>query len=204
MTTQSVTNGQHGPSNGCNGFLNGFDGLANGYNGLTNGRNGFNHDSEANNSTLNGGHNTGLSKGFANGTGAHLLRMANGLGFKSIGSRERRALSSPVSPPADLPFIQPVSTELKPIIKADLVNAQSSLAAEDSTEPKTSSPTDATSTLIADSVPMESAFMVSAPGKVIVFGEHAVVHGKVSTARRMGDETDAENINRCFSLYRPQ
>jgi mevalonate kinase len=30
------------------------------------------------------------------------------------------------------------------------------------------------------SSPMLPAFMVSAPGKVIVFGEHAVVHGKVS------------------------
>lgn len=30
------------------------------------------------------------------------------------------------------------------------------------------------------STPMMPAFMVSAPGKVIVFGEHAVVHGKVS------------------------
>jgi hypothetical protein len=30
------------------------------------------------------------------------------------------------------------------------------------------------------SSPMMPAFMVSAPGKVIVFGEHAVVHGKVS------------------------
>ncbi len=31
------------------------------------------------------------------------------------------------------------------------------------------------------STPMMPAFMVSAPGKVIVFGEHAVVHGKVCT-----------------------
>jgi mevalonate kinase len=30
------------------------------------------------------------------------------------------------------------------------------------------------------SSPMMPAFMVSAPGKVIVFGEHSVVHGKVS------------------------
>jgi mevalonate kinase len=30
------------------------------------------------------------------------------------------------------------------------------------------------------SSPMMPAFMVSAPGKVIVFGEHAVVHGKVT------------------------
>jgi mevalonate kinase len=30
------------------------------------------------------------------------------------------------------------------------------------------------------STPMMPAFMVSAPGKVIVFGEHAVVHGKVT------------------------
>jgi mevalonate kinase len=30
------------------------------------------------------------------------------------------------------------------------------------------------------SSPMMPAFMVSAPGKVIMFGEHAVVHGKVS------------------------
>jgi hypothetical protein len=29
------------------------------------------------------------------------------------------------------------------------------------------------------SSPMLPAFMVSAPGKVIVYGEHAVVHGKV-------------------------
>lgn len=29
------------------------------------------------------------------------------------------------------------------------------------------------------SSPMMPAFMVSAPGKVIVFGEHAVVHAKV-------------------------
>lgn len=30
------------------------------------------------------------------------------------------------------------------------------------------------------SSPMAPAFMVSAPGKVIVFGEHSVVHGKVN------------------------
>lgn len=34
------------------------------------------------------------------------------------------------------------------------------------------------------SSPMMPAFMVSAPGKVIVFGEHAVVHGKVSSTAR--------------------
>lgn len=33
------------------------------------------------------------------------------------------------------------------------------------------------------SSPMMPAFMVSAPGKVIVFGEHAVVHGKVCQRR---------------------
>ena len=32
------------------------------------------------------------------------------------------------------------------------------------------------------STPLMPAFMVSAPGKVIVFGEHAVVHGKVRSA----------------------
>lgn len=31
-----------------------------------------------------------------------------------------------------------------------------------------------------DSSPLMPAFMVSAPGKVIVYGEHAVVHGKVN------------------------
>jgi mevalonate kinase len=35
------------------------------------------------------------------------------------------------------------------------------------------------------SSPMMPAFMVSAPGKVIVFGEHAVVHGKVCRVHRM-------------------
>jgi hypothetical protein len=33
------------------------------------------------------------------------------------------------------------------------------------------------------STPMMPPFMVSAPGKVIVFGEHAVVHGKVRNLR---------------------
>ncbi len=38
------------------------------------------------------------------------------------------------------------------------------------------------------SSPMMPAFMVSAPGKVIMFGEHAVVHGKVSAPRgRQGE-----------------
>lgn len=36
------------------------------------------------------------------------------------------------------------------------------------------------------SSPMMPAFMVSAPGKVIMFGEHAVVHGKVGCARARG------------------
>ncbi|MBE3048507.1 hypothetical protein IMZ48_39600 [Candidatus Bathyarchaeota archaeon] len=35
------------------------------------------------------------------------------------------------------------------------------------------------------SSPMMPPFMVSAPGKVIVFGEHAVVHGKVSALYNM-------------------
>lgn len=37
------------------------------------------------------------------------------------------------------------------------------------------------------SSPMAPTFMVSAPGKVIVFGEHAVVHGKVSLFPLAGD-----------------
>lgn len=37
------------------------------------------------------------------------------------------------------------------------------------------------------SSPMMPAFMVSAPGKVIMFGEHAVVHGKVSESALQGE-----------------
>jgi mevalonate kinase len=40
------------------------------------------------------------------------------------------------------------------------------------------------------SSPMMPAFIVSAPGKVIVFGEHAVVHGKVSA---LAEEADGRN-----------
>lgn len=53
-----------------------------------------------------------------------------------------------------------------------------------------SSPTNGTITPIRKrmerkkSSPMMPTFMVSAPGKVIVFGEHAVVHGKVCCAVR--------------------
>lgn len=36
------------------------------------------------------------------------------------------------------------------------------------------------------SSPMMPAFMVSAPAKVILFGEHAVVHGKVSSTETQG------------------
>lgn len=45
------------------------------------------------------------------------------------------------------------------------------------------------------SSPMMPPFMVSAPGKVIVFGEHAVVHGKVSPLHILvpGRETSAAN-----------
>lgn len=34
------------------------------------------------------------------------------------------------------------------------------------------------------STPLAPPFMVSAPGKVIVYGEHAVVHGKVPLLRQ--------------------
>lgn len=39
------------------------------------------------------------------------------------------------------------------------------------------------------SSPMMPSFMVSAPGKVIVFGEHAVVHGKVCKGGQGKTET---------------
>lgn len=41
------------------------------------------------------------------------------------------------------------------------------------------------------SSPMMPAFMVSAPGKVIMFGEHAVVHGKVSARAPRGERGEA-------------
>lgn len=39
-----------------------------------------------------------------------------------------------------------------------------------------------TSSARRNSLPLMPPFMVSAPGKVIVYGEHAVVHGKASRA----------------------
>jgi hypothetical protein len=47
------------------------------------------------------------------------------------------------------------------------------------------------------STPMMPAFMVSAPGKVIVFGEHAVVHGKV----RIEDYLDC--LSPPIDIHRP-
>ena len=44
------------------------------------------------------------------------------------------------------------------------------------------------------SSPMMPAFMVSAPGKVIVYGEHAVVHGKVRVSAHPQANQEKENI----------
>lgn len=41
------------------------------------------------------------------------------------------------------------------------------------------------------SSPMQPAFMVSAPGKVIVWGEHSVVHGKVTPVPAQDTEAGA-------------
>lgn len=43
-----------------------------------------------------------------------------------------------------------------------------------------------------DEVP-QPAFLVSAPGKVIVYGEHAVVHGKVRQASPPKVDSEAES-----------
>ena len=43
-----------------------------------------------------------------------------------------------------------------------------------------------------DEVP-QPAFLVSAPGKVIVYGEHAVVHGKVRQASPPEVQAEAES-----------
>ena len=55
------------------------------------------------------------------------------------------------------------------------------------------------------SSPMMPAFMVSAPGKVIVFGEHAVVHGKVCRRphRRPWFIQSANRCHRRLQLLRP-
>lgn len=53
------------------------------------------------------------------------------------------------------------------------------------------------------SSPMMPAFMVSAPGKVIVFGEHAVVHGKVRCGRR-GFARDKTFESNMVDFARPQ
>lgn len=50
----------------------------------------------------------------------------------------------------------------------------------------TSKPNGAPALLRKQSSPMMPPFMVSAPGKVIVYGEHAVVHGKVGSIGQPG------------------
>jgi hypothetical protein len=44
------------------------------------------------------------------------------------------------------------------------------------------------------SSPMMPPFLVSAPGKVIVFGEHAVVYGKVCQLRSQGESIVADTV----------
>lgn len=52
------------------------------------------------------------------------------------------------------------------------------------------------------SSPMMPAFMVSAPGKVIVFGEHAVVHGKVSLHSRSPPALKIQHVPLTHLWYR--
>lgn len=47
------------------------------------------------------------------------------------------------------------------------------------------------------SSPMAPPFMVSAPGKVIVFGEHSVVHGKVGSCARALEDMYEYDETRC-------
>ena len=49
--------------------------------------------------------------------------------------------------------------------------------------PRAAAPPNKPQMLRKQSSPMMPPFMVSAPGKVIVYGEHAVVHGKVGNHR---------------------
>jgi hypothetical protein len=57
------------------------------------------------------------------------------------------------------------------------------------------------------SSPMMPPFMVSAPGKVIMFGEHAVVHGKVSFYPPSPGPTaslvDSANLHFPIALLKP-
>jgi hypothetical protein len=54
------------------------------------------------------------------------------------------------------------------------------------------------------SSPMMPAFMVSAPGKVIMFGEHAVVHGKVSMEKgEVNDRSERSGQADPLGLDRP-
>jgi mevalonate kinase len=53
------------------------------------------------------------------------------------------------------------------------------------------------------SSPMMPAFMVSAPGKVIVFGEHAVVYGKVRTSPALGAKGGGLTSQLTGSIHRP-
>ncbi|KAI4618538.1 hypothetical protein J4E80_005140 [Alternaria sp. BMP 0032] len=92
------------------------------------------------------------------------------------GSMRRRTVDAPASLHPRTSSHSTQTPEPSPI---DSMPAQ---LASDMPSISTSKPNGAPALLRKQSSPMMPPFMVSAPGKVIVYGEHAVVHGKAAIA----------------------
>ncbi|OJJ44651.1 hypothetical protein ASPZODRAFT_71011 [Penicilliopsis zonata CBS 506.65] len=122
--------------------------------------------------------------------------MQNGRGRRKNGSLKLSKNKSP-RPPVSQSFAQSSDGEIpvRPKVSMAPVALANDPFTHEISTPATTTTTAATNPLTTNGVhttkklmarkqssPMAPTFMVSAPGKVIVFGEHAVVHGKAAMA----------------------